>query len=65
MNATCTTLIYLNEVVLFYLWGDMELCTRTLDSKSFRDLPVKVTLIFTQLDTRQQILRGIFSMCVQ
>lgn len=65
MNATCTTLIYLNEVLLFYLWGDMELCTRTLDSKSFRDLPVKVTRIFTQLDTKQQILRGIFSMCVQ
>lgn len=65
MNATCTTLIYLNEVVLFYLWGDMELCTRTLDLKSFRDLPVKVTRIFTQLDTRQQILRGIVSMCVQ
>lgn len=53
MNATCTTLISLNEV-LFYLWGDMELCTRTIDSKGFRDLPVKVTRIFKQLDTRQQ-----------
>lgn len=57
MNTTCAALIYHCEVLFFVLWGDMKLCTRTLDLRNFKEVSVNETWIFKKcLDIWQSIL---------